>query len=686
MERRLTAILSADVVGYSRLMEVDEAGTLAALKAHRKELIHPAIDEHHGRIVKLMGDGTLVEFASVVDAVTCAVAIQTGMAERNDGVPADNRIEFRIGVHLGDIIVEDDDIYGDGVNVAARLEGLAEPGGICLSQQAYDQVETKLDLQVEDLGEQQVKNIARPVHTYRVVVEPGPGTVTVPGPQPQRLPVTDKPSIAVLPFTNMSADPEQEYFSDGISEDIITDLSKASGLFVIARHSTFKYKGKAVNLQQVARELGVRYVLEGSVRKARDKVRITAQLIDASTGGHLWAERYDGTMDDIFDLQDRITGKIVTALALKLVPGEAKTTLRHKETSNPAAYDAVLRGWNYMRLCRNDPANYVLARQQFERALRLDPNYSRAHLSMAAVYWWSAHFVRMGTDFQESIDLAKSYLKTAMKTPSALGHRIRAEMYHWEGQFDKAIAEADRAITLDPNNPQGYGAKASAQTAAGQAALALKNLDIADRLDPENLKPNWTTRGKAYFVLGNNEKAAQIFELAISAEPENESTYRWLIAAYGHLGRKAEAKAAIKKLNEIRMSKGKGRYTLEKTVSIKLKRDKDKEYYRLGLRKAGLEPGGDLKSTKLAWDTIVSQTTEGEYKVQGATTVDVKQAKALLDQGVVIFDVSGNGRWRAGHVKGALNADTEVGEFTEENLAKFVKKTQPVVFYCSGFT
>ena len=323
-------------------------------------------------------------------------------------------------------------------------------------------------------------------------------------------------------------------------------------------------------------------------------MRITAQLIDASTGGHLWAERYDGTMDDIFDLQDRITGKIVTALALKLVPGEAKTTLRHKETSNPAAYDAVLRGWNYMRLRRNDPENYVLARQQFEKALRLDPNYSRAHLSMAAVYWWSAHFVRMGTDFQESIDLAKSYLKTAMKTPSALGHRIRAEMYRWEGQFDKAIAEADRAITLDPNNPEGYGAKASAQTAAGQAALALKNLDIADRLDPENLKPNWNRRGKAYFVLGNNEKAAQIFELAISATSKRESPYKWLIAAYGHLGRKAEAKAAIKKLNEIRMSKGKGRYTLEKTVSdIQIfKRQQSGGLWRQGLGPDSRRTGG----------------------------------------------------------------------------------------------
>ncbi len=362
MERRLAAILAADVVGYSRLMEIDEAGTLAALKAHREKLIDPAIAERRGRIVKLMGDGSLVEFASVVDAVACAVAIQEGMSARNEGVPEDRRMAFRIGVHLGDVIVEGDDLYGDGVNVAARLEGLAEPGGVCISQQAYDQVETKLDLAYEDLGEQQVKNIARPVRTYRILLDGeappgvqrpktrglsatqiiGSAAVVVlvvaglalawwqpwkPDVEPASIermacPLPEKPSIAVLPFDNLSGDPAQEYFADGITESIITTLSKIPNLFVIARNSTFAYKGKPAKIQQVAEELGVRYVLEGSVQRAGDRTRITAQLIDALSGRHLWADHYDRDVGDIFALQDDITQQVMTELEVKLTEGE----------------------------------------------------------------------------------------------------------------------------------------------------------------------------------------------------------------------------------------------------------------------------------------------------------------------------------------------------------------------------
>ncbi|MEE9210059.1 MAG: adenylate/guanylate cyclase domain-containing protein, partial [Kiloniellales bacterium] len=342
MERRLAAILAADVVGYSRLMGEDEAGTLARLQAHREALIDPKIAEHHGRLVKLMGDGALVEFASVVDAVECAVEIQRAMAGRQEGVPQDKRIEFRIGINIGDVIVEGEDIYGDGVNVAARLEGLAEPGGICISRAARDQIRDKLDFELEDLGEHEVKNIARPIRVFRVRTEADAGAAVgstrpsgrkfgrwpvaaalviaaaagaalwqfqprAPAPTPEAVRqqaaavrVPDRPSIAVLPFTNMSGDPEQEYFSDGITEDIITDLSKVSGLFVVARHSSFTYKGKAVRVQDVGRDLGVRHVLEGSVRKAGGRVRITAQLIDAASGDHVWAERYDRDLTDVF--------------------------------------------------------------------------------------------------------------------------------------------------------------------------------------------------------------------------------------------------------------------------------------------------------------------------------------------------------------------------------------------------
>ena len=305
VERRLTTILAADVVGYSRLMAADEAGTFASLKALRRELFEPKTAEYHGRVVKLMGDGTLMEFGSVVDAVTFAVDLQRAVALRNADVPEDQRITYRIGINIGDVIIEGDDIYGDGVNVAARLEGLAKPGGICISGKVHEEVRNKLPTTFEDMGEQQVKNISEPIRVYRVASD-ALAVQTVPSPSTV-LPLPDKPSIAVLPFTNMSGDPEQEYFSDGITEDIITALSNVHWLFVIARNSTFTYKGSAVDVMRVARELGVRYVVEGSVRKAANKVRITVQLVDGTTGNHVWAERYDRELDDIFALQDEIT-------------------------------------------------------------------------------------------------------------------------------------------------------------------------------------------------------------------------------------------------------------------------------------------------------------------------------------------------------------------------------------------
>jgi adenylate cyclase len=323
--RRLCVILAADVAGYCRLMGADEDGTLAALMAHRRELIDPAIAEHAGRIVKTTGDGFLAEFASVVDAVRCAVEIQRGMAERNQAVTQDRRLAFRIGLNLGDVIVQDDDLYGDGVNVAARLEALAEPGGICLSASAHEHVQDKIAaVRFEDLGEQRVKNIARPVRAYRVVL-------SLAGPEPSPVPTLPNwPSIAVLPLNNMSADPEQEHFADGLAEDLITDLSRIAGLLVIARNPTFTYKRRPVSVAQVGRELGVRYVVEGSVRKVDNRVRITAQLIDAATSTHLWADRYDRDLTDIFAVQDEVTREIVDALTLRLVPGRLWTTTQGK--------------------------------------------------------------------------------------------------------------------------------------------------------------------------------------------------------------------------------------------------------------------------------------------------------------------------------------------------------------------
>ena len=663
-ERRLAAIVQADVVGFSRLIGLDVEGTLARLREHRGELIDPKILEHDGRIVKTMGDGLLVEFHSVVNAVRCAIAIQAGMAVRNAGLAEDHRLEFRIGVHLGDVVVDGDDIYGDGVNVAARLEALAVPGGICLSRAARDQVRDRIGVPLEDQGEIKVKNITRPIQVFKIAsntAAPPKGLARIPryhrygiaavvaavivfysyeiwfsgsftvfepaAVERMAHSLPDIPSVAMLPFDNMSDDAAQDYFADGMIEDLITDLSKVPGLFVIARNSTFTYKGRSVKVQQVAEELGVRYVVEGSVRRAGDKLRINVQLIDALSGRHIWADRYDRDMADIFALQDEITRAIVTELAVKLVPGRTRTATVGA-TNNPAAYDALLRGWNYLDLRRNDPRNFVLARDQFAKALRLDPGYSRAHLALAATYWWSSwaeQNIRMGVAFQEGIDRAKSYLKTAMENPTALGHRIQSEMYRWEGQYDLAITAADRAIAIDPNNPEGYGAKAAAQLYVGQPDLALANLDKADRLDPKNLAPNWIRHGMARLMGGDNEKAAQLLQYAVAAEPEFDWTYRFLISAYGHLGRMDKAKAAIKRVNKIRKAKGAGPFTLTYAMgNIRFKRARDRDYYRLGLEKAGLPAGGDVTSTKTAMDTILSRTKDGHYTIVGATKVSAQ--------------------------------------------------------------
>jgi len=375
-KRKLTTMLSADVAGYSRLMGEDEAGTVKTLTTYR-DIMAELIKQHRGRVVDSPGDNVLAEFASVVDAVQCAVAVQKELQARNAELPEDRRMEFRIGINLGDVIEEGDRIYGDGVNIAARLEALADPGGICVSKTAFDHIETKLPLGYEYLGDQTVKNIPKPVGAYRVLMEP---RVVVAGKEKTALPLPEEPSLAVLPFDNISGDPEQEYFSDGLTEEIITALSKVDKMFVIARNSTFSYKRKPVKVQQVGEELGVRYVLEGSVRKAGDRARITAQLIDALTGHHLWAERYDRDLKDIFALQDEITMKIVTALRVKLTEGE-QARLYDRGTENLDSFLKVLQGWQrFFRFNRDD--NFV-ARQMFEEAITFDLKNPSAYAMLA---------------------------------------------------------------------------------------------------------------------------------------------------------------------------------------------------------------------------------------------------------------------------------------------------------------
>ncbi len=376
MERRLAAILVADVVGYSRLMELDEVGTLAVLKAHRTEFIDPTIAKHGGRTVKLMSDGALVEFPSAVASVECAAEIQRGMVERNAGALGDSHIEFRIGINLGDVIVEGNDLYGEGVNIAARVEGLAEPGGVCLSAKVYHEVNGKLDLTFDDLGFKAVKNIAEPLRVYRVA---GEGSPYGDAPTIEAPPLPDKPSIAVLPFTNMSGVPEQEYFSDGITEDIITELSRFPELFVIARNSAFVFKGKAIDIKDAADKLGVRYLVEGSVRKAGNRVRITAQLIDASTGGQIWADRYDRELEDIFEVQDDVVRAIVAVLPGRIADANIKQS-RRKPTENLSALDCLMRG-NYLASRRGDGHDRAIA--AYQKAIELDPNCAAAYAGIA---------------------------------------------------------------------------------------------------------------------------------------------------------------------------------------------------------------------------------------------------------------------------------------------------------------
>jgi TolB-like protein len=477
--RKLSGILSADAVGYSRLMQEDEASTIRTLE-DSKELMTKFIQQYRGRVVDAPGDNLLAEFASIVDATECAVKIQRELKSRNADLPDNRRMEFRIGINLGDVVEEADRIYGDGVNIAARVESMAEPGGICISGAAYDHVENKLGLEYKNLGEHKVKNIAKPVRMYRIRIE-----TEAPDPQVSRkLKLPDKPSIAVLPFTNMSDDPKQEYFSDGMAEDLMTDLSKISGLLVISRNSAFAYKGTSIEAKQIAEKLGVRYLLEGSVRKAGEQVRINAQLIDATTDHHLWAERYDGEMDNIFDLQDKITQKIVAALAVKLTEGEQEGLLS-RETSNIAAHDALLKGMDC--LSRNNANQTARALSYFEKAIELDPNYGRAYAGLAIAYEYARDFgmwERLGISFQETSLFMHHYQNLAIKNPTSIARALNGYTLAYERRFEEAIAELEQAIVLDPNDARSNWLMSCVLTWGGRPKEGIEYAKRALRIDP----------------------------------------------------------------------------------------------------------------------------------------------------------------------------------------------------------
>ena len=580
LQRRLAAIMSADVVGYSRLMGTDEAGTLSRLNTLRRELIDPAIAAHSGRIVKLMGDGALVEFASAVDAVTCAVEIQRQLREREAGSSEANPIRFRMGINVGDIIIEGDDILGDSVNIAARIEGIAEPGGISISEDAWRQVQGKVAANFVDVGEQSLKNIARPVRVYRMDLAPKLAAASkAPSPTPV---LPDKPSIAVLAFNNMSGDPEQEYFSDGISEDIITDLSKLSELHVIARNSSFTYKGKPVDVMQVGRDLRVRYVLEGSVRKAGNRVRVTGQLIDTESGAHIWADRFDRDLNDIFAVQDELTQEIISALKVKLTP-ERKDRLARKNTIDQEAYDLFLRGRE--RAWLNTRSGNIEARNLLGRAVTINPDFAAAHAFIGFTHvndyinGWAEIPER---SLQIGLEIAERAVQMDETEPQ--GHYALAVALYFHRQLDRALAEARRSVALAPNFAQGHQTIARILTFSGDANGAINTLDAYMRLDP--LYPDMLLYflAEARFSLGQFDEAVMALKQRHQRNPDSATSYALLASCYGHLGRIAESRAAWAEV--IRISPN---FSLERQRRILPFNNPDDFERRVeGMRKAGI--------------------------------------------------------------------------------------------------
>ncbi len=624
--RKLSGILSADAVGYSRLMQEDEASTIRNLE-DSKRLMRELIKQFKGRVVDAPGDNLLAEFASVVDATECAVKIQQELKTKNEELPDNRMMQFRIGINLGDVIEESDRIYGDGVNIAARLEGLAEPEGICISRTAYDHVKNKLELGYEYLGEHNVKNIAEPVRVYRVLMEPeAVGKVigekrflgrfsrktamtaiillvivaggligwnihlqqskkVEPASVGQMaLPLPDKPSIAVLPFENMSSDPEQEYFCDGFTDEIITSLAKIPDIFVIARNSTFVYKGKPAKIKQVSEELGVHYVLEGGVQRAGDQIRMNVQLIDAIKGYHIWAERYDGEMVDIFEFQDKFTQKIVAALAVKLTP-EKELSIGDRGTKNIEAYDAFLQGLGHAHPQTKE--NLGKAITYFKKAIELDPDFAVAHATLSAYYTIvKSRLFDKDLGISDIGSLAKKHLKLAFKDPSSRAYRAAAWGNIFAGQIEKALENAERAFALEPNHEVSNATMGGALIYAGRSDEAIAYLEKAMRINPDYSALWLWWLGVAQFCNEQLEEAATISERARKRNPHLAPWFQ--IAAYEYIGREEENPNILADYLKIR--------GWEKAPPLKatmqwyqFKNPKDRELLVNGLKKAGFE-------------------------------------------------------------------------------------------------
>jgi adenylate cyclase len=538
--RKLAAILAADIAGYSRLMGLDEAGTAKILREHRAA-IDPILAGHGGRIFKTTGDGMLVEFPSIVAAVASALAVQKLMAERNADVPEDRRMLFRIGINLGDVLIEGDDVLGDGVNVAARLEGIAEPGGICISDDTYRHVRGKLDVVFEDVGEQQLKNIARPVRVYRVQFNGAAKSAPT-------LPLPSKPSIAVLPFQNMSGDPEQEYFVDGMVEEIITALSRVRWLFVIARNSSFTYKGRAVNVKQISRELGVIYVLEGSVRKAGNRIRITAQLIDAISDAHLWSDRFDGSLDDIFELQDKVASSVAGVIEPALQAAEIRRS-NEQPTSDLTAYDLYLRA--LPEAMSGEKNGYIEALDLLGRSIERDPHYGPSlalaavcHTAMCVSGWTQ----NPNASRREGVERAHQALRYSGDDAGTLA-RVAYALGYFGEDIDAAIALVDRSLQINPSFAYGWQRSGWLRLWAGYPDLAISHLEAALRLNPRDPSPATLMGiGVGHFFAGRLEQARSTLLQSLQAQPGWVPASRFLAACYAHLGRLDEARAIVEQL------------------------------------------------------------------------------------------------------------------------------------------
>jgi adenylate cyclase len=589
LERRLSAILAADVVGYSRLMGTNEVGTLTSLKGHRAELIDPTIAEHQGRIVKLTGDGMLVEFSSVVSAVECAAEVQREMRDRNSEVPEDRRIEFRIGINLGDVIVDDDDIFGDGVNVASRLESVSKPGGVAVSASVRENVGNKLDLIFEDMGDQTLKNIEFPVRAYNVVLGDSPRPKGA-GAADAEVSDADKPSIAVLPFNNMSDDPGQEFFSDGITEDIITDLSKISALFVVGRNTSFTYKGRSVQLQQVAAELGVKFLLEGSVRKSGQRVRVTGQLIDGQSGGHLWADRYDRDLTDIFAIQDEITQSIVEQLKVRLLPKEKKA-ITQAPTANVEAYNYYLKGRQFSH---NFTKSFLfLAREMFSKAAEADPNYARAYAGMASCDSRLKTWHKVPIDPEEILSIAAKALDLDPNLAEAFA--AQGEALNASGRRDEAKSAFERALELDPNLFEGHLFYARFSVVQGQLEQAARHYVRALEIQPDDcqapflLEQVLRSLGRADEGIPYLRMGLKRAEEALQLHPESSRPAQLGACAYAMLGEKEKALKLLERVMIIDPDDNGARYNAACCYAQLGEFDRAIDLLHIWVKDAGLE-------------------------------------------------------------------------------------------------